>query len=142
MHGPMSQQSRQRILLIEDNSLDATMFKLALSRIAKNVDLTVITNVKQAVETISLDIRIADLILIDLSLEDGTGFDVLRAIRSSPQNHLIPSIVLSGSDRQDDITLAYAYGANAYVCKPMDLPEWVNMVESIHDYWFNCARIP
>ncbi len=85
---------------------------------------------------------VGDLIFVDLSLDDGTGFEVLSKLKSSPVNYMVPAIVLSGSHREDDVRLAYAHGAASFVTKPMDITEWLRFSQAVKDFWFKTVRLP
>jgi CheY-like chemotaxis protein len=100
-------------------------------------------SVEEAVKLVAQPTKVADLVILDMSLHDGTGLDVLRALRSSPVNHLVPVVVFSASTRDDDVRLSYAYGANAYITKPGDnYSMLVEYVKSLNAFWFSTVRLP
>lgn len=134
---------RKRILLVEDTPLDATVFRYALGHAHVHADLQVVISVAEAVKLIEQPKKVADLVILDMSLQDGTGLDVLQAIRSSPVQHLIPVVVFSASTRDDDVRLSYAHGANAYITKPSDnYPMLVEYVKTMDAFWFSTVRLP
>ena len=62
-----------------------------------------------------------DLILLDLSLPDINGFQVLEKIREDPDTTGIPVVILSAGVSKQDPQTALASGANAYLNKPIGL---------------------
>jgi CheY-like chemotaxis protein len=59
-----------------------------------------------------------DVLLLDIMLPDGDGFDILAGLRSSPQHALLPVVMLTVKDSQTDIERGLALGADGYVVKP------------------------
>ncbi len=62
-----------------------------------------------------------DMILLDLSLPDFSGFDVLKQIRESSTTRTIPVIAVSGSSAPADITRGLSAGFANYLKKPIDV---------------------
>lgn len=119
------------------------MMRLALHDAKVYADITTCGSVKEAVLLVRDSTEcIADFIVLDLSLLDGSGLDVLTAVRSNMHTRFIPVIVLSGSTRDEDVKLAYALGANAYMVKPTDFAEQVDAVKAMRAFWFDTARLP
>ena len=81
------------------------------------------------------------VLLLDLNLPGTSGLDVLRALRSEPGLRRLPVVVLSGSDREEDIGEAYAAGANAYIIKPLEFGQLRHAMESMWAFW-NLALVP
>jgi CheY-like chemotaxis protein len=75
------------------------------------------------------------LILLDLKMPRATGLEILKWIRANSQWNKIPVLVLSGSELKDDITQAYAMGANSYLVKPLGFEALVSLVKSINTVW-------
>ncbi len=138
-----SVQNAVRILLVEDNSFDAKSFELALFDSGIRSDLEVCISASSACTKISMTKeRIADIILVDLSLQDGNGFDVLQAIRSNLYHRYVPTLILSGSSRPEDVMLSYAHGANAYLLKPNEFQDLVLLVKQIRTFWVDTVQLP
>jgi DNA-binding response OmpR family regulator len=66
------------------------------------------------------EVRI-DAIILDLSLPDGNGLDYCRELRK--RRHKMPVIMLTGSDREDEVVQGLDSGANDYITKPFRLNE-------------------
>ncbi|MCR5617500.1 MAG: response regulator transcription factor [Clostridiales bacterium] len=59
------------------------------------------------------------LILLDINLPDGSGLDLLREIKE--KEPLLPVIMLTANDTDDDIVKGFEYGADDYITKPFSL---------------------
>ena len=79
--------------------------------------------------------RIPNLIILDLKLPRAGGIDILRWIRAHPQLNQIPVMVLSGSESEEDKRQAYAFGANAYVIKPLGFSALVDIIKNLNSAW-------
>ena len=64
-----------------------------------------------------------DLILLDVSMPDMTGFDVCERLRNDPLTRDIPIIFLTGTDDSDEKVRAFEIGAVDYVTKPFNAAE-------------------
>ncbi len=82
------------------------------------------------------------VILLDLNLPGTDGREVLRRIKAEPALQKIPVIVLTTSSAEQDIERCYAYGANSYVQKPVDLQGFFQAIARLKDYWFEVAILP
>lgn len=75
------------------------------------------------------------LVLLDLKMPRLTGFDVLRQVRANPDLQTLVVIILTASASDEDITNAYALGANAYLVKPLELEKLEHLIKAIRDFW-------
>ena len=64
-----------------------------------------------------------DLVVLDVDLPDGSGFDLCRAIKSSPDLASIPIVFCTGRDTHEDREIAAQVGDADYLAKPFDLRE-------------------
>jgi CheY-like chemotaxis protein len=83
-----------------------------------------------------------DFILLDLNMPRLTGQEVLERFIQDDSLKKIPVVVLSTSETSEDIELAYANGANAYITKPVDYQEFILVVKTINEFWFRVAKLP
>lgn len=74
------------------------------------------------------DKELPDIIFLDLSLPDISGFEVLKQIRQRSHS---PIIVVSGTNSSEDITMAFELGADEFILKPIYQPELVAHVRTL-----------
>jgi CheY-like chemotaxis protein len=82
------------------------------------------------------------LIVLDLKMPKKGGLEVLAELRDQEELRLIPVVVLSSSDRSEDVNESYARGANSYVTKPASLSGLRQGVSELARYWMDVARLP
>lgn len=134
---------RGRILLVEDNAADARLTTEAMYEAGGSAALT---TARDGVEALDLLTRphatLPDLILLDLNLPRRDGREVLRDIKSNPALAAIPVVIFTTSSADADVRACYALGANAYVIKPVDLDQFLAVIDATLQFWLNTARLP
>jgi two-component system, response regulator len=75
------------------------------------------------------------IILLDLKLPKVDGLDVLKAIRADERTKLLPVVVLTSSQEDQDLVRSYSLGANSYVRKPVDFNQFVDAIRQLGLYW-------
>lgn len=75
------------------------------------------------------------LVITDLNMADGDGFDVLEFLQSNPQWSVVPRIMLSCSSDDDDVRTAFLLGVSAYHRKPTGSDQLVALLTAMLDYW-------
>lgn len=85
--------------------------------------------------------RRPDLILLDLNLPGMDGREVLAELKSDPELSIIPIVILTTSHAEEDILRTYRLHANCYITKPVDLNQFIRVVQSIEDFWFSVVRL-
>lgn len=88
------------------------------------------------------DVPCPDIILLDLNLPKKDGREVLAEIKKDPGLKCIPVVVLTTSDDEKDIFRAYDLHVNAYVKKPVDLDQFMRIVEVIENFWLSVVKLP
>jgi chemotaxis family two-component system response regulator Rcp1 len=83
-----------------------------------------------------------DLILLDLNLPKMDGRDVLSRIKSDDALKIIPVVVLTTSQAEEDVLRAYRLSANCYVTKPVDLHQFNRIVAAIEEFWLTVVSLP
>jgi CheY-like chemotaxis protein len=123
------------ILLVEDNPDDAALTELAL-RGTIPASLQVARDGQEALDYLFNPANdLPRLVLLDLGLPNIHGLEVLRRIRENERTRLTPVVILTSSTAPDDITTGYRYGANSYVCKPLDFDQFSGLVRQLGSYW-------
>jgi len=83
-----------------------------------------------------------DLILLDLNLPRKDGREVLAEIKTDERLMKIPVVVLTTSAAEEDIARAYNHHANCYITKPVDLDQFLRVVQSIGSFWLSLVKLP
>ena len=82
------------------------------------------------------------LILLDLRLPKVDGLEVLEKIRSNGNLRYIPTVILSTSEAEIDISKAYDHNVNSYLVKPLDFKQFADMIETFGFYWVVWNKYP
>jgi CheY-like chemotaxis protein len=135
------------ILLAEDNYDDIIITKRALKKGLIQNKLYTANNGEEALEFLYKRGKFVDaprpfLILLDLNMPRVNGFDVLKIIKQDSELKNIPVIVLTTSNRDKDIQLAYKLGCNSYIVKPVDYGKFVEAMKIIQKYWILLCKTP
>ena len=72
-----------------------------------------------------------DLLLLDLNLPDITGEEVLRRLRARPESVDVPVLILSADSTSRNITRLLQSGADAYLTKPFEVPQFLEVVDRL-----------
>ncbi|HEV2749160.1 MAG TPA: response regulator [Gemmatimonadales bacterium] len=127
------------ILLVEDNPGDARLTREALRDARVRNNLHVVPDGVEALAFLRREGKHAtavspDLILLDLNLPKKDGREVLGEIKNHDQFRHIPVVILTTSQAEKDIIESYRLRANAYVTKPVDLEQFLKVVQSIEHF--------
>jgi CheY-like chemotaxis protein len=136
-------ERRSGVLVVEDDSYDVALVRLAFARSGSEVPLHFIHTAEEALRYLEGEADFADrerfpfpaLLLLDLKFPAMSGFELIEWVRSDPQLRTLPIIVLSSSRDPADSIRAYALGANAYHVKPADLNALIGMVQGVQRLW-------
>jgi len=134
---------QKTILLVEDNADDEVLTIRALKKnnIANNIIVA-----RDGAEALDLLFGTGEgagkeadplpaLIILDLKLPKIDGFEVLKRLRANARTKLIPVVVLTSSNEEQDILLSYGLGANSFIRKPVDFVQFVEVASNIGLYW-------
>lgn len=135
------------ILLVEDNEDDIVIIQEAFAE-ARLVN--VIKTVRDGEEALAYlrhqgkhkKASMPALILLDINMPKKNGFEVLKEMKADPQLRSLPVVMLTTSEREEDIVRSYANGACSYVRKPVDFDQFAKVVEQFELYWTLVSRIP
>lgn len=138
------------ILLVEDNPDDEELTLHALERNRIGNEVVVARDGVQALDYLLCTGAWAGrspceppaLVLLDLKLPKIDGLEVLQRIREEPRTRLLPVVILTSSDEDEDRLRGYALGANSYVRKPVDFDEFVRAAGHVGLYWLLLNRPP
>lgn len=129
------------IFLIEDNPADSYLSRMALERTAA-IPLQIVGTEtgKQALELLRHHCsryKRPNVVLLDLSLPDMSGHEVLAAVRADPLLKEVPVVILTGSDDEEDKRRARELGANDYWLKPSGMLGYLDIMRRLKPYLSN-----
>jgi len=139
---PRLNMKLKRILLAEDNldDIELTLRVLAEYHLANKVD--VVRDGAEALDYLYRRARFADrspgnpaLLVLDNMMPRVDGLEVVRQVKADEQLKTIPVVMLTSSREQSDLLKSYQLGVNAYVIKPVDLCDFVNVVRELGGFW-------
>lgn len=136
-----------QILLVEDSPSDAKL-TLAALKMAKVVNQ--VSHVEDGVEAMEFLRRQGkftqaerpDLILLDLNLPRKDGREVLEELKADPDFQMIPVVILTTSQAEQDIIRSYKLHANCYITKPVNFERFLEVVQSIENFWLTVVELP
>lgn len=135
------------ILLVEDNPGDIILTKEAFAEAKIKNNIHIAKDGEEALAYLNNHQGFEnavkpDLILLDLNLPKIDGREVLDNIKSDEHLCHIPVVVLTSSESEQDILETYELHANSYVVKPINLDQFVSVINAIENFWFTVVTLP
>jgi CheY-like chemotaxis protein len=138
------------VLLVEDNPRDVRLTQRAFQQAGLPHDLRVVRDGDEALaylhrEGAYKETETAprpDVILLDLNLPRMGGHELLRKVKQDSRFKQVPIIVLTTSERPDDVRLAYDAGANAYLLKPVEFNRFTEVIGQLGKFWLEIVELP
>jgi CheY-like chemotaxis protein len=135
------------ILLVEDNPGDVKLTRNALEQGSLENNLHVVNDGVEAMEFLRsvppyTDTPQPDLVLLDLNMPRKDGQDVLEEMKADDDLGRIPVVVLTSSESEEDVIKSYDLNANAYLTKPVDYDGFLDIVDSLEDFWLQVVKLP
>jgi two-component system response regulator len=138
------------ILLVEDNPDDEALTVRALK---KNKILNEVVVARDGVQALDYlfgeglhagrdTTEIPQVVLLDLKLPRLDGLEVLRRLRADDRTRLLPIVILTSSNEEQDRITGYGLGANSYVRKPVDFDAFVTAAAQLGLYWLVLNEAP
>ena len=146
MVGPRTLRSID-ILMVEDDPGDVRLTREALKGSKLLHNISVVEDGVAALDYLRRrdpyqDAVRPDLVLLDLNLPRMDGREVLAAMKQDPALRIIPVVILTTSQAEEDVLRAYNLNANCYVTKPVDFDQFMRIVRTIEDFWLNVVTLP
>ena len=135
-----------QVLLVEDDDGDVLMTREAFEYHKIRNRLHVVNDGEQALQFLRRSGDYADaprpgLILLDLNLPRVDGLEVLAEIKADPVLKVIPVVILTTSQAQQDVLRSYALHANAYVSKPVDFERFMEAIRQIDNFFVTLVKL-
>lgn len=130
------------ILVVEDDPDDRALILRALKKFNVKNEIAMVRDGLEALDYLFRTGRYEDreaanpvVVLLDLKLPKIDGLEVLRRIREDERSKLVPVVVLTSSDEEEDVLRSYELGCNSYVRKPVEFGNFSQAVSQLGLYW-------
>ncbi|MBW2011636.1 MAG: response regulator [Deltaproteobacteria bacterium] len=138
------------ILLVEDEEAHAELTKRAIRKAGNANRIDIVYDGKEALDYLFNREKFADkaqypkpgLILLDIKLPGIDGIEVLKTIKNDSDLKKIPVIMLTTSDREEDIAHSYQHYANSYLTKPVGFKAFEEKIGQLDFYWMILNQPP
>jgi two-component system response regulator len=138
------------ILLVEDNPDDEALTLRALNKNNIKNDVVVARDGAEALDYlfgtgkyVGRDTALMpQVVLLDLKLPKIEGLEVLRRVRADERTKLLPVVILTSSNEDQDRIAGYGLGANSYVRKPVDFSQFLDAARHLGLYWLVLNEAP
>lgn len=119
-----------RILVIEDNRIQARIVERCLQEGGEYEDFTIVNSSEEALNCLDRD-EAYDLLIIDWMLPGVSGLEFARALRDSESFHDIPIIMQTAKDRPEHVQQAIKAGVDDYVVKPLNCRSLLEKISKV-----------
>ncbi len=139
----MERKKERTILLVEDNPDDVELTLRALKQYNIRNEIAVVRDGAEALDYLFATGVYADrdtttmpaVVILDLKLPKVDGLEVLQRMRADERTKLVPVVILTSSNEEQDMINGYKLGANSYVRKPVDFTQFVEAAQQLGLYW-------
>ena len=140
-------KNKPEILMVDDNPADIDLTSEVLAQSEEHFHVNAVNDGAEAISFLRRQGKYAkapvpDLVVLDLNLPRKNGCEVLSSIKADPALAKIPVVIFTTSQADSDITRSYKLGANCYLKKPGNLPEFIAVVQSMAKFWLGFASLP
>ena len=138
------------ILLVEENPDDAALTVRALKKNKIGIELVVAQDGVEGLDYLfgqgsfagRNTSELPQVVLLDLKLPTLDGLGVLKRLRADQRTKLLPVVILTSSNEEEDRLNGYGFGANSYVRKPVDFDAFVAVAAQLGLYWLVLNESP
>jgi len=130
------------ILLVEDDLGDQKLIKSSMFKEKIGNVLKVVGSGEEALQYLQKSKQgcpqapMPDLVLLDLNMPGMGGKELLRKIKNDEQLKVIPIVILTTSDSEQDIFESYKLYASGYIKKPVTIRGFQQVMQELEEYWF------
>ena len=131
------------VLMVDDNEDDVVLIREAL----ETQDIRVVAVARDGEEALrylrrSSRVQRPEIMLLDINMPVKDGFEVLGELKADPALAPLPVVILTTSQREEDVTRSYAAGASSFVTKPARPEELRELARLFSLYWRRASRFP
>ena len=140
-------KSEPQVLLVDDNPADIDLTSEVLWRCEQHFQISAVADGEEALAFLRRQGRYTDavrpdLVVLDLNLPRKDGREVLSELKRDPDLARIPVVIFTTSQASTDVNRSYDLGANCYLRKPGNFPEFEAAVQAMADFWFGLVTLP
>lgn len=139
----------KHILLAEDNPYDIELTLEGLKECQVANEVVVTRDGVEALDYLYCRGRFSErapgnpvVVLLDLKMPKVDGLEVLKQIKNDEQLKMIPVVMLTSSQEEQDIVTSYKLGVNAYVVKPLDFVQFIYALKHLGLFWAIINVVP
>ncbi|WXR62146.1 response regulator [Peptostreptococcaceae bacterium AGR-M142] len=125
----------KKIMLIEDDYVDALTIKRAFRDIKVENELTIAEDGEKALEMLNDMEEYPQVIILDLNMPKLSGVEFLKIIKKDEKLSIIPVVIMTTSKEDEDKLNCYKNGISGYIEKPIDYNEFLEILKIVYDYW-------
>jgi CheY-like chemotaxis protein len=137
------------VLVAEDNPDDALLLRRALDRAGIRSRLKIVNDGEELLLYLQgrgayanrESCPVPSLIILDLKMPRKGGLEVLEWLNENRDLAVVPTIVLSASNLEEDVRSAYHLGANTFFLKPSTFDELVETMKMVEAYWKKALKV-
>ena len=136
------------VLLADDNPADQEIARRVLGSGGFRCELYMVNDGVEALDYLTRTFAEPDthprpdLLLLDINMPRKSGMDVLRHVKGDADLRRIPVLMLTTSQSERDVALAYDLGCNSFITKPIDVPQFIEALENLGKYWLDVVVLP
>ena len=135
------------VLLIEDNEDDILLIREAFEEVNMVNRIAVVRDGEEALaylrgEGAFKESLLPGMVLLDINMPKKTGLEVLADIKAEPRFRALPIVMLTVSEREEDILRSFEQGACSYIRKPVTFTRFITVVKEFEMYWSLVSKIP
>ena len=131
------------ILLIEDNPDDEALAVRALQRNNIVNEIAVVRDGREALDYLLDESKpLPALVLLDWKLPKVSGLEVLQTLRATARTALLPVVILTTSQEEQDLLDGYRSGCNSFIRKPVDFAQFSEAMRQLQLYWLVINESP
>ena len=138
------------ILLAEDDRGHQELTRRALAEGKIHNDLRIVEDGEEALDYLFRRGKYKDpatsprpdLLLLDLNMPRVDGREVLERLRADSKMRRMAVVVLTTSRQEEDILRSYELGCNSFITKPVDMDQFIRVIQALEEYWFQIVVLP
>ena len=143
-------ESKQVILLVEDNPRDEELTLMALEKNRVGNEVVVVRDGVEALDYLFgtgpyeglPGPELPNLVLLDLKLPKIGGLEVLERVRAEERTRRLPVVILTSSNEESDLLRGYDLHANSFIRKPVDFVQFNEAIGQLGLYWLVLNETP